>query len=185
MPGESEVLARALEFLRRQAKFRPAMDHWPIELLANHQPMSASTVAVLRQFVADYCDKSWSSSVSGSDRAVMLAAEGLGRSADPKDARAGIAVLVWMMKTGRPDYDPAVTEAFDAAFWKNDSEFARLMKRANLGRHEYRRRAIEALGRLGPSAGQAAEHLTEMTKWKDLRLVGPAKAALKRIASKT
>jgi len=184
-PRGSAVLHDAEEFLRRQVKFRPAMDHWPIELLAYHQPMSARTVSVLRQFVAAYRNSPWASSVAGSDRAVMLAAEGLGRSADPKAIGAGTAILVWMMKTGRADFDPAAMEAADAAFWKNDPRVVRLMRRANLGRYEYRGRAIEALGRLGPAAAQAAAHLSEMAKWKDLRLAGPARAALKQIASKT
>jgi HEAT repeat protein len=168
-PDESDVLAEALEFLRGQVRLRPAMDHWPIELLASHQPMSVSTAVVLRQFIADYRAKSWASSVAGGGRAVMLAAEGMGRSADPKTARDGTAVLVWMMKTGLPDYDP---------------EIVRSMKQANLGRYDYRLAAIEALGRLGPSAAGAAEHIREMTRWKDLRLIAPARAALKRVASK-
>jgi len=184
-PRGSAVLDDAEEFLRRQIKFRPAMDHWPIELLANHQPMSPRTVSVLRQFVAAYRNKPWASSVAGSDRAVMLAAEGLGRSADPKAVGAGTAILVWMMKTGRADFDPAAMEAADAAFWRNDPRVARSIRQANLGRYEYRRGAIEALGRLGPAAARAVDHLQEMTKWKDLRLAPPARAALKRIASKT
>jgi HEAT repeat protein len=184
-PGGSAVLDDAEEFLRRQVQFRPAMDHWPIELLAYHQPMSPRTVSVLRQFVATYRDKPWASSVVGSDRAVMLAAEGLGRSADPKASGAGTAILVWMMKTGRADFDPAAMEAADAAFWRNDPRIARSMKQANLGRYEYRRGAIEALGRLGPAAARAVDHLQEMTKWKDLRLAPPARAAITRIASKT
>ncbi|MDP6545629.1 MAG: HEAT repeat domain-containing protein [Phycisphaerae bacterium] len=184
-PEESAILAEALELLRGQAKFRPAMDHWPIELLASHEPMSDRTVSVLRQFVIAYRTSPWASSVSGSDRAVMLAAEGMGRSADPKASGAGTAILIWMMKTGRADFDPVAMEAAGAAFWRNDRRVARSMRRANLGRYDYRRRAIEALGRLGPTAAGAAEHLGEMARWKDLRLVAPARSVLKRIASKS
>ena len=183
--GEPAILDDALELLRSQATFRPAMDYWPIELLASYKPMSTRTVSVLRRFLTSYRDAPWAASVAAGDRAVMLAAEGLGRSGDPKAIGAGTAILVWIMKTGRLDFDPAVIGTFDATLWRTDRRIARSMRRADLGRYEYRRRAIEALGRLGPAAAGAADHLGEMTKWKDLRLVPPATAAIERIASKT
>jgi len=184
-PAESEAFGQAMEFLRTCAVLRPGMDHRPIELLAGVQPVSPRTAAVLRRFAEDYRDKSWAQSVSGSDRTVMLAAEGMGRSSDANCARMGLAILVWMMKTGLPEYGPNVVESLDEAFWKDDPEAVGSMKRANLGRHEYRRAAIESLGRLGQSAAPAAARLAEMIDWKDLRLVASARAALKRIGPTT
>ncbi|MDP6045313.1 MAG: HEAT repeat domain-containing protein [Phycisphaerae bacterium] len=168
----------ALEFLRARVKLHSAMDHWPIELLAGYQPMSEPTAAVLGQFIADYRDKPWSSSVSGVDQAVLYAAEGLGRSKDPKTARSAIGLLVRMMKTGRLDLSIAAVDP-------NDPLIAEPLKRGDLGRYEYRRMAIESLGRLGPIAAGAAEHLSEMINWKDLRLARPARAALERVTSET
>ena len=172
----------ALDFLRSRSELRPALDCLAIELLARRRPMSSAAADVLLRFAADYCSKSWSSSVSGADRAVILAAEGMGASDNPAIRRAGIAILVWVMKTGRRDFSANVISAPGAVLDRSDPKLRRAMMRANLGRYEQRLSAIEALGRLGPTASIAADRIAEMANWKDVRLIAPAQAALKRIA---
>jgi len=174
-------MADALAFVQEQSRFRPTFDRWAVELLVEHRPISQQTIRVLRGFLKSFTDVRWAPSVIDGPAAVMPAAEGLARCGDPKAAHAGVAILIWMMKTGAPDFDLAAMESSGPEFWKKDPGFKKAMKRANLGRYAFRKLAIEALGRLGPAAAQATSHLEEMAKWKDLRLRPAAVEAMQRM----
>jgi len=180
-PGDSTSPQDALAFVHRQVRFRPALDLWAIELLVDSRPRSPSTVRLLREFLASFAGTQWAPSVTDGPMGAMLAAEGLARSGDTKAAHIGVAILIWMMKTGRPDFDLAAMESSGRAFWDSDPIFRKAMRRANLGRCGFRRLAIEAIGRVGPAAAEAIPHLEEMTKWKDLRLRPVAAETLRKL----
>ncbi|MBT3202090.1 MAG: hypothetical protein HN350_19480, partial [Phycisphaerales bacterium] len=202
-PSDAKVTRQAADFLTHIVKtnrqwykakeFKTPRDREIARSMANQakkylmsqKPLSRPAASLLQDQLQDIVNEV--RSIAGfypyPSLAVDYAAK-LVRSDDRTLAHTGIAVLIWIMKTGYVDYDLKKLAASDPTFWKINPFLKRIMKYPSLYDVHLRKHAIETLGRLGPSAKQAVPHLQEMTKWKDLRLRPIARKALNNIQAK-